>query len=474
MIKEIRISLVALIVSVFFLGCDDFVEEVEIVDPTAEESGEDFQPIQFVTGVYGRHTDFAYAFSFLGITEIISDNADKGSAPTDTGADKDQLDGLTHTPSSVSIRAMWTQWYKAIGRASLAIEFTESFEPIDESLRTRLIGECKFLRALNYFWLVRSFGDVPLQDVDILNRAPVTEVYAFIEQDLMEAIEALPLKSDYAVQDLGRATQGAAQALLAKVLLYQEKWQEAADMANNVINSGEYDLEPDYATVWRASTENGIESIFELQGRGEIIAHGIQQYSSTQGARGPDGFGWGFNTPSEDLLNAFESEGDAIRRDATIIFAGETLFDGRQINPGVENPRYNEKAYSSLNAGQGDGDKNIRILRFAEILLIRAEALNELGQGDAALQPLNQVRTRVSLPEITSADQNTLRQAIWKERRLELAMEHDRWYDLLRQGRAAEVMQAVGKPFETGKHELYPIPNDQLIQTPDMEQNPGW
>ena len=474
MIKEIRISLVALIVSVFFLGCDDFVEEVEIVDPTAEESGEDFQPIQFVTGVYGRHTDFAYAFSFLGITEIISDNADKGSAPTDTGADKDQLDGLTHTPSSVSIRAMWTQWYKAIGRASLAIEFTESFEPIDESLRTRLIGECKFLRALNYFWLVRSFGDVPLQDVDILNRAPVTEVYAFIEQDLMEAIEALPLKSDYAVQDLGRATQGAAQALLAKVLLYQEKWQEAADMANNVINSGEYDLEPDYATVWRASTENGIESIFELQGRGEIIAHGIQQYSSTQGARGPDGFGWGFNTPSEDLLNAFESEGDAIRRDATIIFAGETLFDGRQINPGVENPRYNEKAYSSLNAGQGDGDKNIRILRFAEILLIRAEALNELGQGDAALQPLNQVRTRVSLPEITSADQNTLRQAIWIERRLELAMEHDRWYDLLRQGRAAEVMQAVGKPFETGKHELYPIPNDQLIQTPDMEQNPGW
>ena len=474
MIKEIRISLVALIVSVFFLGCDDFVEEVEIVDPTAEESGEDFQPIQFVTGVYGRHTDFAYAFSFLGITEIISDNADKGSAPTDTGADKDQLDGLTHTPSSVSIRAMWTQWYKAIGRASLAIEFTESFEPIDESLRTRLIGECKFLRALNYFWLVRSFGDVPLQDVDILNRAPVTEVYAFIEQDLMEAIDALPLKSDYAVQDLGRATQGAAQALLAKVLLYQEKWQEAADMANNVINSGEYDLEPDYATVWRASTENGIESIFELQGRGEIIAHGIQQYSSTQGARGPDGFGWGFNTPSEDLLNAFESEGDAIRRDATIIFAGETLFDGRQINPGVENPRYNEKAYSSLNAGQGDGDKNIRILRFAEILLIRAEALNELGQGDAALQPLNQVRTRVSLPEITSADQNTLRQAIWKERRLELAMEHDRWYDLLRQGRAAEVMQAVGKPFETGKHELYPIPNDQLIRTPDMEQNPGW
>ncbi len=474
MITEIRTMLLGLVIFTCLFGCDDFVEEVEIVDPTAEESGEDFQPIQFVTGVYGRHTDFAYAFSFLGITEIISDNADKGSAPTDTGADKDQLDGLTHTPSSVSIRAMWTQWYKAIGRASLAIEFTENFEPIDEGLRTRLIGECKFLRALNYFWLVRTFGDVPLQDVDLLERAPISEVYAFIEQDLMEAIAALPEKSEYPPQDLGRATRGAAQALLAKVYLYQERWQDAADMANTVMNSGEYDLEPDYATVWRATTENGIESIFELQGRGEIIAHGIQQYSSTQGARGPDGFGWGFNTPSEDLLNAFESESDAIRRDATIIFRGETLFDGRVINPGVENPRYNEKAYSSLNAGQGDGDKNIRILRFAEILLIRAEALNELGQSSEALVPLNRVRSRVSLPDVTATNQNELRLAIWKERRLELAMEHDRWYDLLRQGRAAEVMTALGFPFEVGKHELYPIPNDQLIQTPEMRQNPGW
>ncbi|MGB5820164.1 MAG: RagB/SusD family nutrient uptake outer membrane protein [Saonia sp.] len=455
-------------------SCDDFVEEVEVIDPTAEESGEDFQPVQFVTGVYGNHTDFDYAFSFLGITEIISDNSDKGSAPTDTGADKNLLDGLTHTTSVPSVRAMWEQWYKTIGRASLAIEFTEEFSPIDENLRARLIGECKFLRALNYFWLVRSFGDVPLQDIDILTRAPAANVYAFIEQDLLEAIPVLPLKSEYANQDLGRATKGAAQSLLAKVYLYQEKWQDAADIANTVITSGEYDLEPDYATVWRASTENGIESIFELQGRGEIIAHGIQQYSSTQGARGPDGFGWGFNTPSEDLLNAFEAEGDAIRRDATIIFRGETLFDGRVVNAGAENPRYNEKAYSSANAGQPDGDKNIRILRFAEILLIRAEALNELGQSSDALVPLNRVRTRVNLSDVTTTDQSALRQAIWKERRLELAMEHDRWFDLLRTDRAAEVMTALGFPFITGRHELYPIPNDQLIQTPEMTQNPGW
>ncbi|MGS2761955.1 RagB/SusD family nutrient uptake outer membrane protein [Sinomicrobium sp. M5D2P9] len=473
-LKDKYLSGCYLMILLLFVGCDDFVEEVEVVDPTAEESGEIFEPVQFVTGVYGMHTDWDYAFSYLGITEIISDNADKGSSPTDTGTDKHLLDGLEHTASTPSIRSMWTKWYKTIGRASLAIEYTEEFEMTNENLRARLIGECKFLRALNYFWLVRSFGDIPLQHIDLIERVPVEEAYAFIEQDLLEAIEVLPLKSEYSSSDLGRATQGAAQSLLAKVYLYQEKWQESADMAQNVINSGEYGLEEDYATVWRASTENGRESVFEIQARGDIIAHGVQQYSQTQGASGPSGWGWGFNTPSEDLLNAFNEEGDAIRRDATIIFPGETLWDGREVDEAVQNPRYNEKAYSSANAGNNDTDKNIRVIRFAEVLLIRAEALNELGQSSDALTPLNEVRQRVALGEISATDQAELRELIWKERRLELAMEHDRWFDLIRTGQAGEVMRAHGKPFEDGKHELFPIPNDQLIQTPEMVQNPGW
>ena len=472
---KIRINtLIYVLLATFLLaGCDDFVEEVEVVAPTAEESGEVFTPTQFITGVYGRHTDFSYAFAYLGITEIISDNADKGSSPTDTGTDKHLLDGLTYTSTSPSFRDMWTQWYKTIGRATLAIEYTEDYEPINESLRQRLIGEAKFLRALNYFWLVRGFGDVPIQEVNLVDRAPVSEVYAYIEQDLIDAAASLPAKGDYAVADIGRATRGAAQGLLAKVYLYEKKWQQAADMANTVINSGDYALEPDYATVWRASTENGPESLFELQARGEIIAHGIQQYSQTQGARGPSGWGWGFNTPSEDLLNAFNEAGDTVRRDATIIFAGETLFDGREVSSSVENPRYNEKAYSSANPGAGESDKNIRILRYAEILLIEAEALNELGQSAAALTPLNEVRERVNLPDITTTDQGGLRQMIWNERRLELAFEHDRWFDLIRTGQAESVMTALGLPFSE-KNKLFPIPNDQLIQTPEMTQNPGW
>lgn len=176
----------------------------------------------------------------------------------------------------------------------------------------------------------------------------------------------------------------------------------------------------------------------------------------------------GFNTPSQNLLDAFNAEGDNIRRDATIIFRGETLYDGRLVPESVENPMYNEKAYSSASLGDSDGDKNIRILRYAEILLIRAEAATHIG-ADAAT-PLNLVRGRVNLASIP----NPTVQDIWKERRLELAFEHDRWFDIVRTGQGQSAMSANGKVFVTGKHELFPIPNAQLIQTPDMPQNPNW
>ncbi|MBC9797011.1 RagB/SusD family nutrient uptake outer membrane protein [Sinomicrobium weinanense] len=471
-IKKIYIFLLPIIL---FYGCsEDFLDVESRERIEAEDSDEVFEPDHFIISSYGMLTDWTYAFSYLGVTEIISDNADKGSTPTSTGTDKHFLDGLTHTATTPSIRAVWEHWYKSIGRASYAIEYTEEYGLSDENYKNRLIAEAKFLRALHYFWLVRAFGDVPLQHVDLLNRAPKEEVYDFIEQDLSDAIAALPNKSEYASGDLGRATKGAAQALLAKVYLYKEQWEDALNYANMVMTSGEYSLEPNYEDIWRKYSENGVESIFEVQARGEQIAHGVQQYSQTQAPRGTGGWGWGFNIPSEDLLNAFNAEGDTIRRDATIIFRGETLWDGREVSGSVENAMYNEKAYSSANLGDSDGDKNVRILRLAEVLLIHAEAANELGNASTALSSLNQVRSRVNLPEVTTTDQGQLRQLIWKERRLELAFEHDRWFDLIRTGQAGNVMRTLGKPFEDGKHELFPVPNDQINQTPEMTQNPGW
>ena len=466
--KKIACLLFAAAVTV---GCsEDFMD---VPSREKQEIGE-ATPDELVIGIYGQLTEWDYAFSYLGITEILSDNADKGSSPTDTGGDKQELDQLLFTSSSGSFDAMWANWYKTIGRATTAIELTETYEGITEEHRSRLIGEAEFLRAYHYFFLVRGWGDVPLQHISLVDRAPKTEVYAYIEADLLDAINRLPEKSEYAPDDLGRATKGAAQALLSKVYLYQQKWQQAYDMAQTVINSGEYGLEADYAVLWRASSENGTESIFEVQARGESIAHGVQQYSETQGARGTSGWGWGFNTPSQNLLDAFNAEGDVIRRDATIIFAGETLFDGREVSASVENPMYNEKAYSSANAGAGDGDKNIRVLRLAEIYLIAAEAANELGNVGEALTNLNIVRDRVDLDLLSGISGDALRQAIWKERRLELAFEHDRWFDLVRTGQAEAAMEANGKTFIVGTHELFPIPYNQIIQTPEIQQNPGY
>ncbi|MFD1770511.1 RagB/SusD family nutrient uptake outer membrane protein [Sphingobacterium suaedae] len=473
--KFTKLNILLLTAAGFFAqGCTkDFLDvpAKEVVE--TEDSNEIYEPETFVNGIYGMFTDWNYAFAYLGITEILSDNADKGSAATDAGTDKDVLDALTYTATTASFASLWEHWYKSIGRASQAIEYTEEFGLTDETYKNRLIAEARFLRALNYFFLVRGWGDVPLQHVDLIERKPASEVYAFIQEDLQFAITNLPAKSAYPAKDLGRATKGAAQGLLAKVFLYQNKWQEAVDMAQAVLNSGEYSLEQDYATVWRVSTENGPESLFEFQGRGEELAHGIQQYSQTQGARGTSGWGWGFNIPSQNLLNAFNAEKDEVRKNATIIFAGETMYDGRKVSPLVENPMYNEKAYSSANAGAGDTDKNIRYLRLGEIYLILAEAANELGNADLAKQNLNIIRDRVDLPLVTTNDQTQLRQLIWKERRLELAFEHDRWFDLVRTRQAATAMQAAGKQFQD-KQYLWPIPDKQLIQTPEMTQNPGW
>lgn len=454
---------------------DDFlnVDSRETVE--ARDKDVTYEPEAFINGVYGMFTEWDYAFSFLGITDMLSDNADKGSSLTDKGTDKDVLDDLTYNAGNAgSFHAMWTRWYKTIGRATLAIEYTENFGLTDQAYKNRLIGEARFIRALNYFYLVRGWGAVPLQHLDLKRRAPEAEVYAYIEQDLLAAIDVLPLKSGYAAKDLGRATKGAAQGLLSKVYLYQKKYQQAADMAKTVLASGQYSLEPDYAKIWREEGENGRESLFEFQARGVSIAHGIQQYSQTQGARGTGGWGWGFNTPTDNLVKAFLAEKDSIRMNATIMFRGETLYDGRVVNAGAENAMYNEKAYDSANPGGADNGKNLRYLRLGEIYLILAEAANELGNTAEALQALNTVRSRVKLPAYTSSNQAEIRNKIWNERRLELAFEHDRWSDLVRTRKAEEAMKANGKDFKPAKHYLFPVHTNQLIQIPGFEQNPGW
>ncbi len=308
----------------------------------------------FVTSIYSKFLDWDMtSFGWIGLSSITSDDADKGSSPGDTGTDKDILDALSYNPTTPSVESVFNANYDGINRCNQALNILPKLTKADANLRNRLMGEAKFLRAFMYFTLVKCYGGVPIVDrlpnpsstedrEMLLTRKTASEVYAFIETDLIDAIAALPEKSAYVANEKARASKGAAYALLAKVNLYQKNWQKVVDNCNAVTG---YSLAPDYATMFRLAGENDAESIFEIQGVGSVPARGIQGYSNTQGARGAGGWGWGFNTPSQSLVDAYEA-GD-VRKNATIIFRGTTLYDGRIIPNTVENPRYNYKAYSS-------------------------------------------------------------------------------------------------------------------------------
>lgn len=458
------------------VSCSEDFLDVAANEETESAITTDKAP-ELVNAIYNQFLQWpTSSFSWIGISSITSDNADKGSSASDTGTDKDKLDALNIDATLISVAEVWNAHYQGIQRANQALNRLPLFEGIDEDLRNRLIGEAKFLRALYYFRLVKTYGGVPLikgitsvADVtsEILAKATKEDTYSFIEQDLLDAIAALPEKSEYPASELGRATKGAAKTLLAKVSMYQNKWAEVMTLTNEVIASGEYSLTPNYEDIWKEIGENNSESIFEIQARGDTPTAGVQGYSVSQGARGDGGFGWGFNTPTQDLADSYEA-GDT-RRDATIMFRGETLFDGREINVNAVNPMYNQKAYSSDFSDAWETGKNIRILRYAEVLLMNAEAATQTG-GDAAT-PLNLVRNRAGLPNATS----TAQMDVWKERRHELAFEHDRYFDLVRQGRAGEVLRSHGKTFVDGKHEVFPIPQEQIDNAAGaLIQNPGY
>jgi len=442
------------------------------------------------------------SFAWIGATSITSDDADKGSSPGDNGTDKDQMDALSYTASTPTFYSIWGSNYLGVNYCNQALENVPQFA-IEESLKTRYAAEVRFLRAYYYFNLVRMFGNIPKIDRVInyenaedresaYTQLPPDSIYTLIKSDLEFALQNLPKNTEYGAENLGRATMGAAAGLLAKVSMYRKEWDRAYSLTDSIVNGavGAYALVNDYTTIWREVGENSSESLFEIQSSG-VQNSSVQQFSQVQGiSQGTFNVppaqvfqGWGFNSPSADLYNAY-SEGD-VRRDATIISVGNTLFDGVRVISAT-NPRYNYKAYQSILQETYGGNTNysnvnIRVLRMGEIYLIRAEAANELGNTAVALSSLNAVRVRArgdnanAVPDVQTGDQVTLRQTIWDERRLELAMEFDRFFDLVRTGQAGTVLRAHGKQFVDGKNELFPIPQNEIIASDNrLQQNPGY
>jgi hypothetical protein len=483
--KRLYISIFVLS-GLFVSGCsDDFldVNPTESIPADVELVNNDAGAKSFVTAIYNHFLGWEMSsFGWNAVSSIISDDADKGSDPGDAGGDKDIIDALTYNASTASFQSTWNANYAGINRCNQALEIFPKLDKVTPALKVRLEGEAKFFRAFMYFTLVKGYGGVPIVDhvplpvseddrLMQLTRKSPAEVYAFIEKDLNDAITNLPEKSAYGAEDRTRVSKGSAYALLAKVSLYQKKWQQVIDNCDKVTG---YSLVDDYSSLFKKEGEFGPESIFEIDGIGGTSSpgFGIGNYSVSQAPRGAGGWGWGFNTPTEGLANAYEA-GD-VRRAATIIFRGSVLYDGREIPQSVANPRYNYKAYSSDFYNQEFTDTNLRYLRYAEVILMKAEALNELGQTDAAIPLLNQIRLRAKVGETSAVSQGDVRIAIWKERRLEFAFEHDRWFDLVRTGQAKAAMAADGKTFVEGKHELWPLPTSFIREAAGLsQQNPG-
>lgn len=472
-------------------------------DPSAAQN--------LVTGIYnvfyiGGFDPDIDSFQFVIMTDIASDDSDKGSSPSDYG-DALQIDNLQTPATNGVINNVWNGYYQGIARTNQALGQLQN-ATFDAATKNKLLAEARFLRAYFYFNLVRLFGGVPKLDhvpsvseansPQLQTRASAADIYAFIISDLDFAVTNLPEKG---ATDVGRATKSAAQGLEAKVYLYMKNYQKAYDLSQAVITGGKYSLVKDYPLIWRQNSVNGdggnnnSESLFEIQaGINKDCSAGINLYTVSQGPRAGGKYGWsdlgfGFNNPSLSLLNEYET-GD-VRKNATIIFinpttgttsTGTVLFDGFRIpsQDSVQNSRYSYKAYHSRTAEANCGGntdrlpKQVRILRYADVLLINAEAALQLGNTGVAATDLHLVRDRAKLKDVAP----TL-PAIWHERRVELAMEHDRFFDLVRQdavqsGRAAAAFTADGKTWSATRA-LFPIPQAQIdLSGGKLTQNPGY
>lgn len=469
------LAILTLIASLTFISCEDFLtEEVrgqQNLD-TYFQSAEDAET--FITGCY-------QAITFGGwwnintvwlLSEMCSDDGWMGNT-TQSQSDYISLAHYQGTgQSNGAISNFWQYRYKGILRCNVAIERIAEAPITDEDLKNRLIAEARFLRGYFYFELVKNFGGVPLitgflmpEEIQGITRASEEDSYKFIEEDFKAAAAVLPKR--YPAADMGRATRGAALGLLGKVYLYQSKWQDAHDVLKSVIDEKEYDLLPDFGDVWSVDHNNSIESLFEVQYMyHETLALGGALTVIT-GARSGPGDGWSWGQPTANLEQAYLDAGDTERLRWTIIKTGCTEIAGEdnfkafidnsknmaKYDEYIEKYGWNPDCYIIDPAQHKSArivrkyfvpidkrpevyniDKiplNHRILRYADVLLMYAEACNELNDDATARKYLNLVRDRVDLPEVKSGG-NELRKAIRLERRLELAWEQNRLYDIRR------------------------------------------
>lgn len=487
--KIVFLVVVSLTASVFSCS-DSFVE----ISPEYSIDSENYfnSESDYYNALVAAYDMLQATYANVIVGEIASDNTlCGGENPTDV-IGWQQIDDMIHTPVNSNLKDIWNWMFAGVQRTNYFLEFKDK---TDFAGKDAMIGEVRFLRAYYYFELVKWFGPVPLKtderfklgDETSIPRSPVSEVFAQIEADLLFAATVLPATPT----EIGRATRGAAQALLGKAYLYQNKFAEAADVLDDVISSGRYSLVSDFSKIFEAEGENGSESVFEVQYTDvEGAGFGCLQCSEGNvavgfsGVRGYEGPlyspGFSFNVPVQSAVDQFEP-GD-LRKDVTILdieaWAEET---GAKYTTGNEHTGFfNRKYIPRKRRPEAQADLNLtnpnnyRAIRYADVLLMAAEANNRGGISDAkAQQYLNQVRTRA----FNDANRNitltgaALTDAIWQERRVELMGEGHRFFDLVRTNKAAGAIPG----FVQGKHELFPVPLEEIqFSNGNWSQNPNY
>lgn len=452
---------------------------------------------------------------WLDFHSIRDDDAQKGSSTTDGAEINAEFETFQYTKDDWATNTYWNDHFYMINLANKELFFADSLKATDPA-SLKNVGEAHFFRAYAYFELVKAYGDVPKIDFYYTNakdgikpKSPAADIYALIDADLTIASKYLPVNWDVAGNNTypGRLTSGAANALWAQTNLFRNNWAKVVGLCNQIVASGQYSLANNFVDIWKdglnGTGKNGPESIFEMQaniGANGSNYNGVQwgtcQNVRQGGATNDWNLGWGWNTPTANL----ETNWDATdpRKGSTILYSGK--FDGGAptggygatlpvYNPGsgLDQPFWNKKVYSDPAMRQFTGEifgsggadwVNHRIIRYADVILMLAEAANETGDGATAEANLELIRARARggnaavLPHIAFANQSQMRTAIKNERRWEFAMEGYRFYDLVRWGDAIGVLGGLGYQ---NRNALYPIPQPAIdLSGGVLKQNPNY
>ncbi|MDL2299320.1 RagB/SusD family nutrient uptake outer membrane protein [Bacteroides sp. OttesenSCG-928-E20] len=480
-----------------FTSCSDFLDKEPYEDPSAETIKDEASAIAMTNAAYQPMQRPKLYNMRIWALDIVAGNSEVGAGGGDDGIETIQLANFVAGPDNFAAVDLWRGPNPGILYCNTVLANVPGMD-INENIKNRCMGEAKFLRASYYFILVQLFGDVPMSltptspgDDLFSERVSKDKIYnEVIIPDLLEAIELLPRREEYSSSDLGRASKGAAAGMLAKVYLTLGQYQKCVDMCNRVESLG-YVLNPDYSDCFGGEEKhkNTAESLFEIQYFGltnagfwddENQACWLSTYMGPRNANWVGG-GYGWNQPTQEFMDQYEP-GD-LRKDKTVLYEGCPSFEGKPYKSTMSYTGHNVRKFLvplTISPDYNTNSASIIVLRYADVLLMKAEALNELGSTTDAEEPLYQVRNRAGLTnksDVEDLSQEEMRNRIRKERRIELAFEGHRWFDMIRWDGgqyALDFLHSIGKVNAQKKHLLLPIPQKEIDANPNLKQNPGY